>query len=383
MKKTTFFGVAFAGFVMLFTQCKLENSVQNLAGKPTLPEQVANYASFKAPAGQNGGFGNPTDPIFGGGFGMNSANPQITDNGATLGRVLFYDTKLSLNNAVACASCHKQDLAFADEASGSVGFGGKITPRNSMAIVNAGFNNNLFWDSRAASVKDLVSLPIQNHIEMGMESMDQLTRKLKQVDYYGDLFKKAYGTNEVSGDRIASALAQFVGSMVSSDSKWDQGMANDHANYTPMEKVGKDLFFSVKAKCSQCHAGANFAAPDEPGGDYGDPTIRGTANIGLNVVYTDNGKGQGQFRIPSLRNIAMTGPYMHDGRFKTLAEVVEHYNSGVQQHPNLDTKLMQNTGAAQKLGLTPHEKESLIAFLGTLTDQTLTHDTKFSSPFSK
>jgi cytochrome c peroxidase len=380
MKKTTFFGVAFAGFAMLLTQCKLENSVQNLAGSPTLPDQTANYSTFKMPAGQNGGF---TDPVFGGSFGMNAANPQITDHGATLGRVLFYDTKLSLNNAVACASCHKQDLAFADEAAGSVGFGGKVTPRNSMAIVNAGFNNNLFWDSRAASVSDLVSLPIQNHIEMGMESMDQLSRKLKQVDYYADLFEKAYGSRQVTGERIASSLAQFVGSMVSSDSKWDQGAANGHNNFSTMEKMGKDLFFSAKAKCSQCHSGANFAAPDQDGGDYGGPTIRGTANIGLNVDYVDEGKGEGHFRIPSLRNITLTSPYMHDGRFKSLTEVVEHYNSGIQAHQNLDTKLMTFTGQPQKLGLTSIEKEALISFLGTLADQSLVNDTKFSSPFSK
>lgn len=378
MKKAILFGTALVGFAMLASQCKLEDTVQTGAAAPTLPAETYDYTHFSMPQGNGGGV--IIDFPGGNGTGFNSANPQITDHGATLGRVLFYDTKLSINNAVSCASCHKQELAFADEAAGSKGFGGAVTPRNSMAIVNAGLNNNLFWDSRSSSVADLVSKPIQNHIEMGMESMDQLSKKLRQVNYYGDLFEKAYGSRDVTEERISSALAQFVQSMVSSNSKWDQGFTTNHTNFTQMEKLGKDIFFS-KGKCSTCHAGANFAAPDGDFGDYGGPTIRGTANIGLDVNYKDNGKGEGQFRIPSLRNIQLTAPYMHDGRFTTLAQVVEHYNSGVQPHANLDPKLMGDNGQTQRLNLTSIEKDALIAFLGTLTDNSLTTDAKFDTPF--
>lgn len=380
MKKVLVLGSALLVFAMLVMQCKLDDSINTQGFKPALPDQVADYANFKSPSGEQGGI---VDPCFGCpnfGFGFNQQNPAVTNHGATLGRVLFYDTKLSINNAVSCASCHKQNLAFADDVAGSEGFGGKTTPRNSMAIVNAGFNNNLFWDSRAANLQELASLPIQNHLEMGMESMEQLTRKLEQVDYYADLFEKAYGSRSVSPDRISSAIAQFVASMVSSNSKWDQGVATDHSNFTPLEKMGKDIFFSQQAKCSQCHAGPNFSAPDFAGGEYGEPTVRGTANVGLDLKYKDNGLGEGQFRIPSLRNIALTGPYMHDGRFTKLEEVVEHYDRNIKPHTNLDDRLMSGS-APQKLNLTQLDKEALVAFLGTLSDNSLTSDQKFATPF--
>ncbi len=380
MKKALVSSLGLLGVALLATQCKLENTVDAGAAAPTLPEQAYDYSHFTMPKG-NGG---PVIdfPTNGGTVAFNAANPQITDHGATLGRVLFYDTKLSINNAVACASCHKQELAFSDEKAGSTGFGGAVTSRNSMAIVNAGLNNNLFWDSRSSSVMDLVSRPIQNHIEMGMESMDQLARKLGQVSYYGDLFEKAFGSRDVTEKGIESALAQFVSAMVSSNSKWDQGFNNAQSNFTAQEKLGMAVFFN-KGKCAQCHAGANFAAPDGQFEDYGGPTIRGTANNGLDTDYRDNGKGDGQFRIPSLRNIALTGPYMHDGRFTNLMEVVEHYNSGIQPHVNLDPKLRDFNGQPQKLGLTQDEKEGLVAFLNTLTDNSITGDVRFESPFKK
>ena len=320
------------------------------------------------------------------GFGFNPENPKITNAGATLGRVLFYDGRLSLNNAISCGSCHKQNLAFADDGSGSVGFGGKVTPRNSMAIVNPGFNHNLFWDSRSSSVLDLVTKPIQNHIEMGIEDMPALTRKLAAVDFYPPLFTKAFGDPTITEERIALALAEFVCSISSANSAFDREQTNNFAGYTSLEKMGRDLFFSTRAKCSQCHAGANFAAEDFPGGEYGDSfgggeSPKGTANIGLELVYQDPGKEDGKFRIPTLRNIALTAPYMHDGRFKTLLDVAEHYNSGVVPHTRLDPKLRQADGSPQRLGLNELEKRALVAFLGTLTDESLINDPKFSNPF--
>ncbi len=311
---------------------------------------------------------------------MNESNPDITDHGATLGRVLFYDKKLSVTNTVACASCHKQELAFADPVKGSEGINGQVTSRNSMAVVNVGFNNNLFWDSRAPSVKDLVSMPVSNHIEMGMENMKQVAQKLKKVDYYPALFEKAFGSTEITEERAVNALAQFVSAMVSSNSKWDEGAKTDFTNFTAQENMGRDLFFDAKAKCSQCHSGANFSAPDEPNDPYGGE-VRGTANIGLDESYKDQGKGDGHFRIPTLRNAALTAPYMHDGRFATLAEVVDHYNENIKNHPNLDFRLRDQFGAPQKLQLTIEEKQALVAFLQTLTDQKFTTDAKFSDPF--
>ncbi len=338
---------------------------------------------------------------------------NIDDHVATLGRVLFYDTRLSLNNTISCGSCHLQQSAFADPNPISVGFKGKTTSRNSMSIVNPVMNNNMFWDSRLPSVRDLVLEPVRNHIEMGMEEMDKLEQKLADVDFYQPLFEEAFGDQRVTEERIGQALTQFLNSMVSFDSKFDQGKHNNFSNLSPKETLGKDLFFSNKTKCSSCHAGANFSAPDgrftaeminspninglssdlsfDPnpeiidefgfmGSEYGGE-VKGTANIGLDVVYEDNGKEDGQFKIPSLRNIELTGPYMHDGRFASLEEVVEHYNSGIQDHHNLDKKFKGDDGLPQRLGLNDTEKDALVAFLKTLTDVSFVTDEKFSDPF--
>jgi cytochrome c peroxidase len=171
--------------------------------------------------------------------------------------------------------------------------------------------------------------------------------------------------------------------MVSCDTKYDHELPNNFAGFTPLENIGRELFFSNKAKCSQCHAGSNFKAPDnDPNSPYSLPTIKGTANIGLDIVYADNGKEDGQFKIPTLRNIALTAPYMHDGRFKTLEEVVEHYNSGVKAHTKLDDKLKTN-GTPQHLNLNDVEKMALVAFLNTLTDQSMITDPKFANPFKQ
>lgn len=311
---------------------------------------------------------------------VNDASPEITNDGATLGRVLFYDANLSLNNAISCASCHHQDKAFADGQALSTGFQGKITPRNSMAIINPATNNNLFWDSRSSSALDLALKPVKNHIEMGMEDMDHLTIKLKAIEYYPALFEKAYGDQNITEERIGNALAQFLCSIRSSNSKFDQGAKNAFAEYTPLEKLGKELFFSEKTKCARCHSGKNFSAPDFPHGAYGQPEVKGTANIGLDVVYKDEGKGDGKFRIPSLRNIALTGPYMHDGRFNTLDEVIEHYNDGIANHPELDHNLMAD-GKPIRMNLSKFERDALVAFLNTLTDLEMTKDPKYSNPF--
>jgi cytochrome c peroxidase len=324
------------------------------------------------------------------GFGLNPANPQITNDGAALGRVLFYDPQLSLNNRISCASCHKQELAFSDGKAASQGFGGKTTPRNAMAIVNPGFNRNLFWDSRSQSVLDLVAKPIQNHIEMGMDDLTHLASKLAKIDYYPPLFQKAFGQSQISEQSITNALSQFVSSMLTMDSKFDRISHLDVETFTELEKTGKDLFFSNRTNCSKCHAGQNFAAPDFPGGAYGDNTfgggsggnnLKGGANNGLDLTYKDGGMGNGRFRIPSLRNIALTAPYMHDGRFNTLEEVIEHYNSGIQSNGNLDKNLLNADGSPLRPNLNLLEKRALVAFLNTLTDESFITNPKYSDPF--
>jgi cytochrome c peroxidase len=304
-------------------------------------------------------------------------NP-ITDEGATLGRVLFYDPRLSLTNTVSCASCHRQEKAFADRDASSMGFGGKMTPRNAMGISNLRFQPAFFWDLRTRSLEEQVLEPVENHLEMGMETADVLEYKLAKLDYYPPLFKAAFGSSEVTAERISKAMAQFLRSMVAHSSRFDEGQENNYKGFNARETMGMNLFFG-KAQCSNCHQPPLFTQ------NWGDPI----ANIGLEEDYEDEGIGEGHFRIPSLRNVALTGPYMHDGRFSTLREVIEHYNSGVKAHPQLDWRLkdafwdrgfLVDNGPRQ-LELTEEEKDALEAFLHTLTDRHLTRHPMYSSPF--
>ena len=347
-----------------------------------LPEELAEYNFFKAPesyfkhqdliqlTGQSR-FGN--DPI--------GRSLLVENNVVTLGRVLFYDKKLSINNTIACASCHAQERSFTDNTKFSKGFKGILTPRNSMAIINSNIPKKLFWDSRAESLEKLALEPVKNHIEMGMESMSFLSRKLALYDYYPDLFEKAYGSTHINEYNVANALTSFMKSLVSFDSKYDQNVENNFSTFSKLEKDGHDLFFGNRAKCGSCHAAPSFAASISDDSPYGGSVSQGTANIGLDVRYSDNGRGDGFFRIPTLRNISVTGPYMHDGRYESLTDVIDHYDHGVQNHPNLDKKFFDENGFIQKLNLSLYEKESLIAFLNTLTDESFLTDEKFSNPF--
>lgn len=381
--KFYYVSAAFACFFSVLVGCNDDFENSFAAKQLTLPETTYNYKNISFPTSfQSDLFSNIDITGFPDPNGSQIHNIQpITDDGATLGRVLFYEKAMSINNAVACASCHLQSKAFADNKALSEGFAGKITPRNSMAIINPIFTKQFFWDSRVESANDLILEPVQNHIEMGMESIDKLTTKISKIEYYPALFEKAFGDSEVTPERISSAVSQFLTSMVSVNSRFDQGFDTNHDNFSALEKLGKAVFFSEKAKCGSCHSGGNFTAPTGFGSPYDTPEVKGTANIGLNVDYVDEGLGNGQFRIPSLRNIALTAPYMHDGRFETLMDVVDHYNEGVQKHPNLDSKFLDIYGNPVKLGLSSVEKEALVAFLGTLSDQSLVNDVKYSNPF--
>ncbi len=393
MKKVLLTAAASIALGTFFFQCAT-NSKDPLADvRPTLPDQPFVYSHFTGPDGRASIGGTIEQPGFGSGgtvsngilqVGFNPKNPAVTDLGAQLGRVLFYDKRLSINRTVACASCHLQATAFADGGKvGSEGMSGQITSRNSPAICNTAFKNNLFWDSRVQSLPDLVSKPVSNHIEMGMESLDDVAKRLATVDFYPDLFDKAFGSRSITADRISSAVAQFLASIVSTNSKYDQGVKNNFANFTAQEREGKDIFFKQENHCNTCHAAPLFGAPDAPFvGYYGDDK-RGAANIGLDINYKDNGFRNGEFCIPSLRNIELTAPYMHDGRFTTLDDVLDHYSQKIQTHPNLDANLRSNfgSGAAVQLNFTPAEKAALKAFLLTLTDASVTMDERFSNPF--
>lgn len=316
------------------------------------------------------------------------ANNAITDNGATLGRVLFYDKNLSINNTIACASCHKQINAFSDTGKLSTGFNGGFTARNSMGLTDAKYypNGNFFWDQRAATLEIQTLTPIQDHVEMGM-TLTGLETKLKTLAYYPSLFTKAFGSSTITSDRVSLALSQFVRSIVSYQSKYDAGRQTFTAgpppppdapfpNFTTDENRGKDIFLSAQGGCAACHGTETFTAPQEK-------------NNGLDLTTVDRGFGlvsnntnnDALFKVPSLRNIELTAPYMHDGRFTTLEQVVEHYSTGVKNHPNLSPQLKLPNGQPRLLNLTAQDKTALVAFLKTLTDRSMTTDTKYSNPF--
>ncbi|MBK8968421.1 MAG: cytochrome c peroxidase [Saprospiraceae bacterium] len=311
---------------------------------------------------------------------------QVTNSGATLGRVLFYDKNLSRNNTVACASCHDQAKGFTDDLVLSEGFDGGLTGAHSMRLANANFyaGERMFWDKRARDLEEQSTQPIKDHTEMGFDAsaggIDSLIRKLQKLEYYPILFEQAFGSPEISEEKMQRALAQFIRSMVSTDSKFDQGYAqvfNPNApgggigapfpNFTQQENQGKMLFTAPPnnggAGCAGCHQPPTFA-------------------LGANSL--SNGLDAGEtiiFKAPSLKNIAVAGPYMHDGRFATLAEVVEHYNSGILDGPALDNRLRGPNGQPLRLNLNDAQKQAIVAFLNTLTDNSLLVEARFSDPF--
>jgi cytochrome c peroxidase len=312
-------------------------------------------------------------------------NNPVTNLGATLGRVLFYDKRLSINGTVSCASCHQPQHGFSDPRQFSVGFNGGMTDRNSMGLANARYyaRERFFWDERAATLEDQVMQPIQNAVEMGM-TLPALVTRLAAEPFYTNLFALTFGSPQITTNGISRALAQFVRSMVSTQSKYDQGIPVAFTNFTAQEQLGRQIFLGQvgNATCAACHGPDTFSAPN-------------IFNNGLEFPYVDLGVGgvtgnpqeNGLFKTPSLRNIELTAPYMHDGRFATLEEVVEFYNSGVVLNPNLPPALRAppmpgQPPAPRRLNLTNNQKAALVAFLRTMTDTNLTNAVRFSDPFN-
>lgn len=301
-------------------------------------------------------------------------NP-ITNAGATLGRVLFYDKRLSGNDTTSCSSCHQQQNDFSDPDQFSSGFEGGLTGRHSMGLSNGTYysRGKFFWDERADSLEDQALQPIQNSVEMGSD-LTQLRSELAATKFYPVLFQAAFGTSEITDDRIAKAISQFVRSMVSYQSKYDDAFAagtpgspDFEAVFTEQELLGQEIFHGA-GKCSECHT------TDAQVGD----NIR---NVGLDLDNTaDAGAGDGRFKTPSLRNAAVRGGYMHDGRFPTLEEVIDFYSTGIQANPFLDNRLKED-GLPIQFNFTQTEKDALLAFLDTLTDTTVLTSEMFSDPF--
>ncbi|MCT4665867.1 MAG: cytochrome-c peroxidase [Flavobacteriales bacterium] len=311
-------------------------------------------------------------------------NP-LTKEGVALGRKLFYEKALSLDNSISCASCHTQAFAFSDTNKFSIGVGGLKGKRQAMAIVNLAWNDNdFFWDGRAHLLRDQALMPIEDPLEM-QETLERVIQKLKDKPEYLKDFKKAFDSEDITEEKISLALEQFMFTLVSYQSKYDQ-VQNKQAQFTPSEERGRKLFFNPidhdkpnesGAFCVKCHGGPNFTNNQYMNNGLDD--ISQMTDVGRFKV-TDNQFDFGSFRVPTLRNIAVTEPYMHDGRFQTLEEVIDHYDHGVQKSPSLDLGLLfvQNSGG---LKLSVQQKKDLIAFLNTLTDTQFLKDKKFSDPF--
>jgi cytochrome c peroxidase len=313
-------------------------------------------------------------------FDNTPADNPVTNNGATLGRVLFYDTRLSVNNTIACGSCHVQSRAFVDPLRFSKGFEGQPGERNAMSLVNLRYypRGRFFWDERAGSLEEQVLMPIQGKTELGQD-LTRLMEILAKDGHYPELFRQAFGDSEITRARLARALAQFLRSLVSYQSKYDEGRAQarsvreDFSNFTAEENHGKTLFLR---NCATCHL---------PRGQDAHFFMTRPLNNGLDADYKDSDGGVGDitligsqfglFKSPSLRNVEFTAPYMHDGRFATLEAVIDHYSKDVKRHPNLDNRLRR------RRNFDDAQKAALVAFLKTLSDKKFVTDPKFSDPF--
>ncbi len=336
------------------------------------------------PAEDTGG----TNPVYELEYGQ-LAPPTIPDDnkltveGVKLGRMLFYEKALSGDGTQSCADCHRQEHAFSDTAQFSTGIAGMHGKRQAMAVFNTLWHENaFFWDGRAHLLRDQALMPIQDPLEMN-ETLENVVSKLAAMDLYTAQFQKAFGTDAINPERISLALEQFMNSIVSADSKYDRYLAGK-TNLTPSEERGRVLFFAEYnpffpqesgADCAHCHAGLNF----ENDRFMNNGLDSGTAitDIGYQNV-SGSPADRGRFKVVSLRNVELTPPYMHDGRFRTLEEVVEHYNSAIRDSPTLDPAIRNTMQTG--LMLNAQDKQDLVAFLKTLTDHTFIVDPRYSNP---
>lgn len=320
-----------------------------------LPEKYTPY-----PFQMSGTFPMPSLPI---------DNPLIAER-VTLGEKLFQEKSFSRDNSMSCVACHQPDKGFSDPRTVSIGVHGDAGDRNSMTLLNLAWKKEFFWDGRATSLRQQVLMPVQEHAEMD-ENLERVAEKLAADPQYPPLFARAFGSAAINARNISLALEQFLLTLTSYRSKFDLAMAGK-AELAAEERRGFELFMTEYeprmgqrgADCFHCHGGALF-------------TDHGYHNNGLEDQPDDAGRAKvtgketdrGKFSTPTLRNVALTAPYMHDGRFKTLEEVVNHYSEGVHRSANLDANLAKHP--PEGMQLSPSDKKALVAFLRSLTDTNL------------
>tara|TARA_B110000046_G_scaffold16912_1_gene16142 strand:+ start:6298 stop:7407 length:1110 start_codon:yes stop_codon:yes gene_type:complete len=311
-----------------------------------------------------------------------NGNP-LTQEGVKLGRMLFYEKMLSKDNSISCGSCHLQENGFSDPEILSEGVGGSLGKRQAMSVFNTAWHTSeFFWDGRSHLLRDQSLKPIQDELEMN-ETLENVVEKLEAEEEYRGQFIKVFGDQQITSERMSLAMEQFMNSIVSNQSKYDQYLSGT-SSLNESEERGRELFFAEYnpsfpetsgADCAHCHSGFNFSNNRYMNNGL-DKEID-QDDIGREEV-TGDATDKAKFKVTSLRNIELTAPYMHDGRFSTLEQVVNHYNDGINVSPTVDPALEYTTQTG--LMLTDQDKEDLVAFLKTLTDETLSTDERYSDP---
>ncbi|MCC6819076.1 MAG: cytochrome-c peroxidase [Bacteroidia bacterium] len=361
--KSKFLLVAVILSVLIIKGCKKDPEINKEANTPTPYEipRTAAYPQFKLPA-----------------------NNPLTEEGVLLGRMLFYDPILSRDSTISCESCHRLNLAFTDGAKVSKGIRGQVLSRNAMPLFNLMWNNKFFWDGRANSLQEQVLVPIQAHNEMDLD-LFTLVQTLQNSTRYKKQFEAAFPGKIISPEFVSKALEQFLVSVVSFNAPIDQlKFRTDTLNVISASALrGLQLFLTPVenggADCFHCHSNIPF---------FGNNSLAGSmSNNGLDASFTDNGffavtgkeSDKGKFKIPSLRNIELTAPYMHDGRFDNLEEVIDFYSDGINLNsPNLDINILSHNA---QLHLTQQQKDDIVEFLKTLTDNSFVTNPAYKSPF--
>ncbi|RZM25016.1 MAG: cytochrome-c peroxidase [Pedobacter sp.] len=326
------------GLGLFILACKKESPVK---------EEIESWLGFVKPA-------NFPEPEY------KFANNPVTREGFELGRALFQEPRLSRNNTITCASCHIQSSAFTQHGHDvSHGIDDRLGTRNSPPIMNLAWNKAFMWGGGVFDLDLQPIAPITTHEEMD-ENLENVLNKLRALPKYTGLFKSAFGSEEITTAKFMKALSQFMLMCVSSNSKYDKVMRQEGgAVFTTDEQEGYTLF---KQKCASCHSEPLFTDGSFRNNGLGVSPINDQGLYATTLKETDKYK----FKVPSLRNLQYTAPFMHDGRFLTLAGVLEHYNSEVKETPNLDPALKQ--GSRLGISLSENDKVKLIAFLGTLND---------------
>jgi cytochrome c peroxidase len=296
-------------------------------------------------------------------------NNPPTPAGFKLGKALFYDGILSRDGSISCGTCHQQNFAFTHHQHDvSHGIDDKLGQRNAPSLQNLAWHKEFNWDGGVNHLDFFPIQPIQNPVEMD-EKLSNVLEKLRNHPSYPRLFKEAFGSEEITTERFLQALSQFMVMMVSADSRYDKYLAGK-SSLSPSEMQGLQVF---QNKCSSCHQGVLFTDLS-----YRDNGLAPTArqDVGRESI-TLNSTDRFKFKVPSLRNVEFSAPYMHDGRFTSLEQVLNHYQNGVRNNPNLDPLLKKSDGSLG-IDLTEEEKKNIIAFLKTLTDENFLKDERFS-----